>query len=127
MRKKIRDLTIKQITEICHAREKCFNCPLNGAPSEVCGIAEEDNEYDMEVDVNAYCALRGECDVSKWYLDHKAIKIIKEKRVDVDFLFEEWEEENYEFALENYNSNHDIELTQEEFDLLKEVLLWIKE
>lgn len=65
----------------------------------------------------------------------KALEIIKKKRVDMDFLFEEWEEENmdflseereeenWEFALENYNMNHEIELTQEEYDLLKEVFL----
>lgn len=53
----------------------------------------------------------------------KALEIIKKKRVDLEFLFEEWEEENWEFALENYNMNHEIELTQEEYDLLKEVLL----
>ena len=52
----------------------------------------------------------------------KALEIIKEKRVDIEFLFEEWEEQS-EYALENYNMNHEIELTKEEFDLLKEILL----
>lgn len=58
-------------------------------------------------------------DRAEYYL--QALDIIKEKKVDMDFLFEEWEEENYEFALENYNANHDIELTKEEFSHLTEV------
>ena len=58
-------------------------------------------------------------DRAEYYL--QALDIVKEKRVDMDFLFEEWEEENYEFALENYNFNHDIELTKEEYSHLAEV------
>ena len=53
----------------------------------------------------------------------KAFEIIKKKRVDLEFLFEEWEEENWEFAFENYNMNHEIELTQEEYDSLKKVMV----
>lgn len=49
----------------------------------------------------------------------KALEIIKSKKVDMDFLFEEWEEENWEFALENYNINHEIELTKREYRALK--------
>ena len=58
-------------------------------------------------------------DRAEYYL--QAIDIVKEKKVDMDFLFEEWEEENYEFALENYNANHDIELTLEQYGHLIEV------
>ena len=48
----------------------------------------------------------------------KALEIIKEKRVDVHLMFY--------YKLEIYNSevpNPYMKLTQEEFDLLKEVLL----
>lgn len=50
----------------------------------------------------------------------KALDIIICKKVDCDFLDDEWAEENYEYALENYNLNHDIELTRKEYNLLKE-------
>ena len=70
------------------------------------------NGYD-EIDVDQ------DFDRAEYYL--QAIDIVKEKRVDMDFLFEEWEEENYEFALENYNNNHDIELTIKEYQHLAEV------
>lgn len=45
----------------------------------------------------------------------KALKIIKNKWVDLYALF-------IAYDLEDYNIKHTIELTQEEFDLLKEVL-----
>lgn len=67
------------------------------------------DEIDIEQDL----------DRAEYYL--QALDIVKEKKVDMDFLFEEWEEENYEFALENYNANHDIELTEEEYQHLIEV------
>ena len=46
----------------------------------------------------------------------KALEIIKEKLVDVNWLYGCEE-------LEDYNWCNNCELTQEEFDLLKEVLL----
>lgn len=46
----------------------------------------------------------------------KALEIIKVKRVNVDLLY-------YCLKLQDYNDNARIHLTQEEYDLLKEVLL----
>ena len=57
----------------------------------------------------------------------KALEIIKEKRVDVDYLIT-CIERNIK-PLQNYNEYikefYGIELAQEEYDLLKEVLLWL--
>ena len=47
----------------------------------------------------------------------KAFEIIKDKRVNADWLLETENVEEYNESLYN-------DLTQEEFDLLKEVLLW---
>ena len=44
----------------------------------------------------------------------KSLEIIKEKKVEVLWLINK--------SLEDYNKNHFYELTQEEYDLLKEVL-----
>lgn len=48
----------------------------------------------------------------------KAFEIIKKKRVDVCWIIEMKNK-----TLKDYNGTHVYELTQEEFDLLKEVLL----
>lgn len=65
-----------------------------------------------------------ECD--KIIKERKALEIIKEKRVNVFWLMECIS--CYTNALEKYNEDvlcKDIDcLTQEEYDLLKEVLLW---
>ena len=53
----------------------------------------------------------------------KALDIIKEKKVDISFLFEDWEDNNEKNALWNYNRNNMLKLTKEEYELLKEVFL----
>ena len=49
----------------------------------------------------------------------KALEIINNKKVDVKYLYY-----RAEFNVEKYNDNYIEGLTQEENDLLKEVLLW---
>lgn len=53
----------------------------------------------------------------------KALEIIKEKRVDIRLLFETFN--YYKNGLKAYNGmrTYGYDLTQEEYDLLKEVLL----
>ena len=52
----------------------------------------------------------------------KALEVIKEKEVDAEMLFEYWKA-NCEDTFEMYNFLNDLKpLSQEEYDLLKEVL-----
>ena len=52
----------------------------------------------------------------------KALEIIKEKRLDVDCLIKWLRKDDYELYHHTY-LHHREDLTQEEYDLLKEVLL----
>ena len=52
--------------------------------------------------------------------DLKALEIIKTKKVDVNWLYREKTLEGYNFAYEGTNESH-LCLTQEEYDLLKEI------
>ena len=67
-------------------------------------------------------------DVNKLVKKLKALEIIKEKKVDLTNLLFIYEHEP-QYGLKVYNNSvnkyrGEKELTQEEYDLLKEVLLW---
>lgn len=90
-------------------------------------LKENDESIEtIEKELKDYYALKKECEEAKWYQEHKALKIIKDKKVDVPFIIENPEAENVFW----YNSSFTGVLcegwrmiSQEEYDLLREVLL----
>ena len=71
---------------------------------------------------NKKCTNKQECIWNTLERKLKALEIIKEKRVDITFLdtYVKW---NWEKYLNRKLKCSEKELTQDEFDLLKEVLL----
>lgn len=57
------------------------------------------------------------------YKKLKVLEIVKEKKVDVDLLLKSLDSEMYNVVFENWNRPERNQLTQEEYELLKEVLL----
>lgn len=81
----------------------------------------------IEKALKEYERLKEDIKKCSCWKEHKALEIIKEKRVDVSYLLCVFENDskckNYE-GLHAYNSfAYHIDLTEQEYDLLKEVLL----
>ena len=74
----------------------------------------------LEKELKDYYALKKECEEAKWYQEHKALKIIKEK-----IKFEIIKAIPFNNYTEYYVVVNDKEIVfdQEEYDLLKETLL----
>ncbi len=76
---------------------------------------EKSLKYEME-----YCSM-----LNKQGLElAKVLRIIKEKKVDIVFLMDcEWDLDTYNKHFMTYKNHCPYKLTQEEYELLKEVLL----
>ena len=68
-----------------------------------------------------YPKVKGLADYETVKKELKALEIIKNKKVDVDYLDECIRTEAFHLSAYNFSSSQ--KLTQEEYDLLKEVLL----
>ena len=80
----------------------------------------------IEKELKDYYALKKECEEAKWYREHKAFEIIKNKKVDIHTLYRGCSILGDTF--DSYNNamlvhrGVQYELTKEEYELLKEVL-----
>lgn len=80
----------------------------------------------IEKELKDYYALKKECDEAKWYQEHKAFEIIKEKKVNVSLLLhtkDYYDYNDHVVRAQIYLQSNAECLTQEEWSFLKEVLL----
>ncbi len=115
----------KQLTPL-KALERIKNAPTIyvGCASDVytrysheCKIIETAlKEYELMKEIR----ITARFDLAQVNKEHKALEIIKEKKVDADEIYHK----DYEwYLLDHKNDDKSLILTKEEFDLLKEVLL----
>ncbi len=93
---------------------------------DMTNIFDEDLDI-IEIALKDYYALKKECKEAKWYQEHKALEIIKDKPQREIILFLWGKLNTYEDYLKETDKwdigYGDLVLTEEEYDLLKEVLL----
>lgn len=105
----------------CGCVEECCSCPYS---IKLLSIEKELKEYEEMKRIKGTTTLDNALEetlinacpnVAKKV---KALEIIKNKKVDIKYLYY-----RVDFNLEKYNDNYIETLTQEECDLLKEILL----
>lgn len=84
----------------------------------------EEDFNTIEQELKDYYALKKECEKAKWYQEHKALKIIKKKGIDYRKFLESKNCDEYNEPIIRYNLIDIKPYTKEEYDLLKEMLLW---
>lgn len=126
MKKKIKDLTLKEQKIFCSRRINCEGCCLQ----KVCMFFQKARPGNfLKIDYEEEIELSMQNSILNDFKKLKALDIIKEKMVDTDSLFAIWAIKNIddEDCLKLYNNPRTIyekpKLTKEEYDLLKEVLI----
>ena len=51
MKKKIKDLTLEELSKFCHKQDNCIDCPFGYGYSYECPVCELKNREDLESEV----------------------------------------------------------------------------
>lgn len=126
MKKRIYDLTFKEIKEICKKHDKltCCGCPIEKECNNyICFYPEELDLNKLKRKVEIEREIVGTTTLEKSILNAfpnikekvDAWDIVNAKNVDIAYL------RDYCKSVEYYNGCHTIDLTEDEFELLKEM------